>query len=690
MRLRDYLNEFELDWAQAPVRSELIPGKKMKGARVLLVGGQTRLQEAVAWSFLAWNDQENAGITVQEAECCEGKLRVTREYGVSEMPSGYAAGKSQPVHRVDEMSSGYAAAGYAVDETQSECGSMSGETPKTVDYVILTGYCCRDFDLSVRETVAYLREFSEMLRAVAETGCKRVLLLSDGRVYGRLAHEFAASEYESGRTDTSSAEFDAQYFMQALESLLLEAAREHGFAYEVLRTGMIYGPCIPMMEHEAAVLARRTAQGEAFELALSPERTSYVCIHDVLTAVQFVLTRCPENKIYNVSGEKSDVSNGDIAMMLYRNFPGKCCFTMRTEASAPQGRVQPEERADGLGQNRELNHEQSQGSDHEQSRARGALLNTQLLRHYGFIPQISLEDGLIILVKSLQNTGEVFIFDNTYYGKLDKVQQILLGYLLEIDRICKKHNIKYFLAGGTLLGAIRHHGFIPWDDDADVMMLREDYDHFLEVVQQELPDNIFLQLPETEKGNYNPFTKLRINNTMFATEFTGHFMNMHNGIFFDVLSHDRTGRKKWSQKLHLMVTMLTRSVVFNKWGNTDVKGGGRHPVICKIVSKVKYLVPMRFAVWAQNKSLTFFKGKDTGYLYDGMGRNLKRGSFPAAWLDEAVYVDFEGYQFPVPKEYDKYLTYLYGDYMQMIPVSQRRTSHSIVLTDLGEYGNYSL
>lgn len=663
MRLRDYLNEFELDWAQAPVRSELIASKKLKGARVLLVGGQTRLQEAVAWSFLAWNDQENAGITVQEAECCEGKLRVTREYGVS-------------------------------------------ETPKTVDYVILTGYCCRDFDLSVRETVAYLREFSEMLHAVAETGCKRVLLLSDGRVYGRLAHEFAASEYESGRTDTSSAEFDAQYFMQALESLLLEAAREHGFAYEVLRTGMIYGPCIPMMEHEAAVLAGRTAQEEAFELALSPERTSYVCIHDVLTAVQFVLTRCPENKIYNVSGAKSDVSNGDIAMMLYRNFPGKCCFTMRTEASAPQSRVQPEKGADGLGQNRELNHERSQGSDHEQSReldyeqswksdhaqsrARGALLNTQLLWHYGFIPQISLEDGLIILVKSLQNTGEVFIFDNTYYGKLDKVQQILLGYLLEIDRICKKHNIKYFLAGGTLLGAIRHHGFIPWDDDADVMMLREDYDHFLEVVQQELPDNIFLQLPETEKGNYNPFTKLRINNTMFATEFTGHFMNMHNGIFFDVLSHDRTGRKKWSQKLHLMVTMLTRSVVFNKWGNTDVKGGGRHPVICKIVSKAKYLVPMRFAVWAQNKSLTFFGGKDTGYLYDGMGRNLKRGSFPAAWLDEAVYVDFEGYQFPVPKEYDKYLTYLYGDYMQMIPVSQRRTSHSIVLTDLGEYGNYSL
>ena len=73
-----------------------------------------------------------------------------------------------------------------------------------------------------------------------------------------------------------------------------------------------------------------------------------------------------------------------------------------------------------------------------------------------------------------------------------------------------------------------------------------------------------------------------------------------------------------------------------------------------------------------------------------MGRNLRRGVFPKEWLDEVIYVDFEGYKLPVPKYYDEYLTYLYGDYMQMIPVSQRRTSHSIVLMDLGEYTNFKL
>ena len=618
MLLRDYLNEFELDWAQAPVRSELIPGSKLKGAKVLLIGEQAELQKAIAWSYLAWNDSIKADIRVMSAVYENGKLLTEQVY------------------------------------------SGQSFAPEEADYIILTGFCCREIRMNVLDTITYLQRFEALLKVILAFSCKKVLLLSDGRVYGKLGYGFAASEYEAGKTDPCAPGYDVQYMLQAMESALIVGAREKGVAFQILRTGLIYGACIPMMEHPVAELARKTSSGQEISITLSQDKNSYISIHDVLTAIQFVLTKCPENKIFNVSGRASDASVGELGILLYNNFPDKCRISMTGNALCGGGE------------------------------ASGIWLNTQLIEHYGFEPQVSLEDGLIILVKSLQNTGEVFIFDNTYLGKLEKVQKILLGYLLEIDRICKKHNIKYFLAGGTLLGAIRHHGFIPWDDDADVMMLREDYDKFQKVVQQELPDNIFMQIPETEKGNYNPFTKLRINNTMFATEFTGHFMDMHNGIFFDVLSHDRTGRHKWSQKLHLMVTMLTRSVVFNKWGNTDIKGGGAHPVICKIVDHVKYLIPMRFALWAQNRSLEFFKNRKTEYLYDGMGRNLKRGSFPAAWLEEAVYVDFEGYQFPVPKEYDKYLTYLYGDYMQMIPVSQRRTSHSIVLMDLGEYADFAL
>jgi len=105
--------------------------------------------------------------------------------------------------------------------------------------------------------------------------------------------------------------------------------------------------------------------------------------------------------------------------------------------------------------------------------------------------------------------------DDTYEtldaDRLKTLQKILLATLLELDRVCRKNNIKYFLAGGTLLGAIRHHGFIPWDDDVDVMMLREDYEKFLRVAENDLSDRLFLQ-----RANYNPYTRLRVNGTEFA------------------------------------------------------------------------------------------------------------------------------------------------------------------------------
>lgn len=638
MLLRDFLNEFELDWAQAAVRSGQISQRALKGAGVLIAGEQLELQEAIAWSFMAWNDEKHSGVRVAEAAVQpDGTLGVTHQF----------------------------------TEEAVSCTSA--------DYVILSGLCCSAIPETPIAQMEYLQTFGALADAVCRLNCRRILLLSDGRVYGTLAPEFAASEYEAGQTDVRAEAFSAQYLLQAMESLLLAKARAAGKSCSILRTGLLYGACLPGQGHIAYTMAKYTAEEKEQPLVLSPVRASYVSIHDVLTAIQFVLTVCPENKIFNVKGKDSDQSPAELAILLYQNFPKQCHFGSDEHGDALTGKKTPEQ-IEGSGDMRPV------GQAMEQE----ALLNTQLLEHYGFVPQISMEDGLIILVKYLQHTDEVFIFDNTYLGKLKTVQEILLGYLLEIDRICRKYHIRYFLAGGTLLGAIRHHGFIPWDDDADVMMLREDYDRFLKVVQEELPENIFVQLPTTEKGNHNPFTKLRINDTMFATEFTGHFMDMHNGIFFDVLAHDQTGNHKWSQKLHLMLTMLSRSIVFNKWGNTDIKSGGNHPVICKIVDHLKYLIPMPFAQWVQNKALTFFKNRNTDYLYDGMGRNLKRGAFPKRWLEETVYVDFEGYKFPVPKEYDQYLTWLYGDYMQMIPVSARRTSHSIVLTDLGAYGNYRI
>ena len=388
MLLRDYLNEFELDWAQAAARSEQIPPGKIKKKKLLLIGSQNLLQRAIALSFLAWNDSAKAGILAQSAVAEAGALMPDQVWSEEEFP------------------------------------------PSKADYIIFTGYCCQEMTLSVGETARFLTQFKEQVRLACASSCQKMLLLSDGRVYGKTGYGFAASEYESGKTDTAKAGFEAQYLLGAMEHIFVTEARKQNKNFVILRSALLYGAGIPAMNHAALQLSALCAAGKEFSVALSRKKSSYISIHDLLTAIQYVLTVCPDNKIFNVAGPDSVASKGEIAMKLYQNFPDLCKLSMSTRTD---GEPVTEETIDGI------------------------WLNTQLLEHYGFIPTVSLEDGLIILVKYLQNTGEAFIFDNTYMGKLEKVQQILLAYLLEIDRICKKHDIKYFPAGGTLLGAIRHH-----------------------------------------------------------------------------------------------------------------------------------------------------------------------------------------------------------------------------------------
>ena len=102
---------------------------------------------------------------------------------------------------------------------------------------------------------------------------------------------------------------------------------------------------------------------------------------------------------------------------------------------------------------------------------------------------------------------------------------------------------------------------------------REDYDKFLKVAQDELPSNLFVQNPRTEELNHHVFTKIRMDNTLFATRHTGKFMNMHNGIFIDILSQDNTSNNKLIQNLHIYTTLITRSMVFNKWAKKKMKTG---------------------------------------------------------------------------------------------------------------------
>ena len=141
---------------------------------------------------------------------------------------------------------------------------------------------------------------------------------------------------------------------------------------------------------------------------------------------------------------------------------------------------------------------------------------------------------------------------------LKKLHDVELEILQEIIRICKKYDIKYYLAGGTLLGAVRHKGFIPWDDDLDIGMLREDYDKFMKYGIKEIDDKYFIHCDKTDPNYWLPFIKVRKNSTTFVEELLNKKEVLHNGIFVDIFPMDNCNNLllKVIKKLKKLLVLL--------------------------------------------------------------------------------------------------------------------------------------
>lgn len=514
----------------------------------------------------------------------------------------------------------------------------------SVDYFIESGF--------LRYTSADNAEiFSECIdRAMTVTSAlaavkpAKVILLSSTAVYGTPDKEMSLSENEYDDPSYALDNLSAVLY-QCVENIFAGAAHTHGFTVTTLRSAALIAPFEGLEITESYL--RPLTEDKALTFAPHGRKTTYLYINDFITALYYGMLLCKENEVYNVGGE------GDFSPLMLAAVTEEL-FGVTVEISK-----------DGL-------------------RPHGCAVSCDKLKKLGWSPLINAKDGLLIAKNALSGSDKVFMFSDSYDGKLSAVQRSLLGFLKEVDRICRKHQIKYFLGGGTLLGAVRHKGFIPWDDDADVMMLREDYEKFLSVLPDELPS--FITNQNTEKANHFAFTKLRLDNTILSTEFTARFDNLHNGVFLDVLAQDKTAKKGLAQKLHMKMTAQLRWLVLNKWRGTPMNANNK--IVSFIGDVIKAVFPLKTLEKMQNRMMTRYRNKDTGVLYDSMGRNVERGAYPEEWLGEAVYVDFEDTKLPIPKEWDKYLSYLYGDYMEMIPVSERHVSHEIVRIDLGSFINY--
>ena len=250
-------------------------------------------------------------------------------------------------------------------------------------------------------------------------------------------------------------------------------------------------------------------------------------------------------------------------------------------------------------------------------------------------------------------------------AQLKKLQTVLLEMLTELDRICRSNGIDYTLSGGTMLGAIRHGGFIPWDDDVDVSMLRKDYDKLREICKTRLDsDKYFFQDNTTDPEYPWGYGRLRRKNSEFVRKGQEH-MKMRTGIFLDVFPNDYIPDFYPLRLAHSFCCFIVRKVLYsesgkvvsNKWLERSI-----YSVLSKIPRKAAFSVCEKLIVQKPSKfcrCLTFPPPKSRN-----LGTDVK-------FFDEYIDVSFEGHKFRATKLYKEYLEFKYGDYMTLPPPSMR-------------------
>ena len=276
------------------------------------------------------------------------------------------------------------------------------------------------------------------------------------------------------------------------------------------------------------------------------------------------------------------------------------------------------------------------------------------------------------------------VFDTTKDDKYDskelrKLQLTLVELLDEVVRICNKHKLEYFVVGGTCLGAVRHKGFIPWDDDIDVAMPREDYEKFLVIARDELDPKYFLDYYKTSSENHFGFAKIKKNNTTFVQGYT---YKSHNGFFLDIFPLDYN---KKDTKLVAFDASLSRCLVETlKYKDKNLKLKDlRRPYISLLFVPFtnKRLHKMIDYLYTHNNK----KEHGNAAIYPTV-YHYKKDVYPMDVVFPHSEVEFEGKKYHAYHDPDKYLTHLYGDYMKL-PPKEKQVAHKPMFLDFNHGDN---
>lgn len=258
-----------------------------------------------------------------------------------------------------------------------------------------------------------------------------------------------------------------------------------------------------------------------------------------------------------------------------------------------------------------------------------------------------------------------------------KLRKNQIKILNEIIRICEEENIKYFLDYGTLLGAVRHKGYIPWDDDIDIGMFREDYEKFMKIAPKKLQDGFILCNYKTEKDYFLSFAKVRLKNTIML-EKENENLDINNGIWVDIFPYDNLSRpnsifiKVRKKVFDVSTTLISIKLNLNYYKDEKKKK------ILKII--VKFL-PLKLLHFIRNFACKININKNSNYIcnLDEDKKELTYNGFVRSKMLPNKNVTFEGKEYKTCSEIDYVLTAKYGDYMKIPKKEDQKTHNPLII-----------